>query len=56
MVGLLNGFAIGGTSEEGRSVVEDHSPLFPKGDFANKVGKAEPKQAKSLIGAVIAKL
>ena len=32
------------------------SSLFPKGDFANKVGKAEPKQAKSLIGAVIAKL
>lgn len=32
------------------------SSLFPNGDFANKVGKAEPKQAKSLIGAVIAKL
>ena len=32
------------------------SSLFPKGDFANTVGKAEPKQAKSLIGAVIAKL
>lgn len=30
--------------------------LYPKGDFANKVGKAEPKQAKSLVEAVIAKL
>lgn len=30
--------------------------IYPKGDFANKVGKAEPKQAKSLIAAVIAKL
>lgn len=30
--------------------------LWPKFDYANKVGKAEPKQAKSLIGAVIAKL
>ncbi len=30
--------------------------LYPKGDFAQKVGKAEPKQAKSLIAAVIAKL
>lgn len=39
------------------SLVEQvFSSLFPKGDFANKVGKAEPKQAKSLIGAVIAKL
>lgn len=30
--------------------------IYPKGDYANKVGKAEPKQAKSIIGAVIAKL
>ena len=30
--------------------------LHPKGDFAGKVGKAEPKQAKSLVTAVIAKL
>lgn len=30
--------------------------LYPKGDFEKVVGKAEPKQAKSLIQAVIAKL
>ena len=30
--------------------------LWPKFDWDSKVGKAEPKQAKSLIAAVIAKL
>lgn len=30
--------------------------LFSRGDYANKVGKAEPKQARSLIAAVITKL
>lgn len=30
--------------------------LHPKGDFASKVGKAEPKQGRTLVNAVIAKL
>lgn len=30
--------------------------LYPKGSFEKTIGKAEPKQAKSIIEAVIAKL
>lgn len=67
MYSLLAGFAsrrgikhAKGTALEGRDLYDltkqVYLGLHPKGDFEKKVGSAEPKQAKSLIQAVIAKL
>lgn len=67
MHSLLAGFAsrkalkhTKGTALEGRDLAEASRQVFlalhPKGDFDKTIGKAEPKQAKSLLEAVIAKL
>lgn len=67
MYSLLAGFAsrkgikhAKGTALEGKDLADLAERVFtglhPKGDFEKKVASAEPKQAKSIIEAVIAKL